>query len=145
MDCGGWVVEQDDGQAVAAAGIKMIFEDLLGAATDGSLTWETLRPGIEIARLHKDGEQGSASALLRYEAGARLARHEHTGFEHIFVLSGSQSDDAGEHRAGSLMIHGPGTLHAISSKNGCIVLALWERPGRFVALSSGQPVVSGGQ
>jgi len=138
MDCGGLNLGQDDGQVAAVAtGLRVIYEDVLGAATDGSLTWESLRPGIEIARLHKDGEEGSASALLRYEAGARLARHEHIGFELIYVLSGSQTDDAGEHRAGSLLIHGPGTTHAISSKNGCIVLAMWEKPVRFIVKVEG--------
>jgi hypothetical protein len=112
--------------------VRMIFSDLLAAATDGALRWETLRPGVEIARLCTT-EGGPSSALLRYAPGAKLARHEHVGFEHIFVLSGSQTDDSGEHHAGALLIHGPGTCHAIASKRGCIVLAVWERPVKFLA------------
>ncbi|HSI34880.1 MAG: cupin domain-containing protein [Phycisphaerae bacterium] len=115
----------------ATTPFKRIFSDLLAAATDGELDWQILRPGIEIARLCTS-EGGPTSALLRYAAGATLARHEHTGFEHIYVLSGSQADDSGEHRAGALLIHGPGTSHAISSRHGCIVLAIWEKPVNFL-------------
>jgi anti-sigma factor ChrR (cupin superfamily) len=115
----------------ASAIVKLIFADLLAAATDGALRWETLRPGVEIARLCTT-EGGPSSALLRYAPGAKLARHEHVGFEHIFVLAGSQTDDSGEHHAGALLIHGPGTSHAIASKRGCIVLAVWEKPVRFL-------------
>jgi anti-sigma factor ChrR (cupin superfamily) len=112
--------------------VRLIFADLLATAADGSLRWERLRPGVEIARLYATPDGGPTAALLRYAAGARLARHEHTGFEHIYVLCGSQVDDSGEHRAGALLIHGPGTSHTISSKHGCIVLAIWERPVRFL-------------
>lgn len=116
---------------VTSTGFRLSFDDLLAAATDGTLTWETLRPGIEIARLYVTPDGGPSAALLRYAPGARLARHEHVGFEQIYVLSGSQTDDSGEHRAGSLLIHGPGTTHAIHSTRGCIVLAMWEKPVRF--------------
>jgi anti-sigma factor ChrR (cupin superfamily) len=112
--------------------VKLIFADLLQAATDGSLRWERMREGIEIARLYATPDGGPSAALLRYTPGARLQRHEHTGFEHIFVLAGSQVDDSGEHHAGALLIHGPGTSHTISSKHGCVVLAVWERPVRFL-------------
>jgi hypothetical protein len=110
--------------------IKLIFGDLLAAATDSTLVWEKMREGIDIARLYAT-EGGPSAALLRYAPGARLQRHEHTGFEHIFVLAGSQVDDNGEHHAGALLIHGPGTSHTITSKHGCLVLAIWERPVRF--------------
>ena len=111
--------------------VRMIFPDLLAAATDGAVRWEPMREGIDIARLYTTPDGGPSAALLRYRPGARLARHVHTGFEHIYVLSGSQVDDSGEHRAGALLIHGPGTSHTIASKHGCVVLAIWERPVRF--------------
>lgn len=111
--------------------VKLIFGDLLAAATDSTLVWEKLRDGIDIARLYTTRDSGPSAALLRYSPGARLGRHEHTGFEHIFILAGSQIDDSGEHHAGALLIHGPGTHHSIFSKHGCLVLAIWERPVRF--------------
>jgi anti-sigma factor ChrR (cupin superfamily) len=111
--------------------VRLVFADLVAAATEGGVRWEAMREGIEIARLYTTPDGGPSAALLRYRAGARLARHVHTGYEHIYVLSGSQTDDNGEHRAGALLIHGPGTSHTIASRHGCVVLAIWERPVKF--------------
>src|SRR5438067_7513067 len=108
----------------------LIFPDLAARAADGSLEWEAFREGIEISRIyHTPG--GASAAFLRYAPGARLERHEHGGYEHIFILHGSQVDDLGEHRAGALLVHPPGTSHAITSRDGCIVLAVWEKPVTF--------------
>ena len=41
--------------------------------------------------------------ILRYQRGASVPRHKHLGFEHICVLSGSQTDHNGEHKAGTLV------------------------------------------
>jgi len=67
-------------------------------------------------------------ALLRYAPGASVPSHVHHGIEHIIVLEGSQRDEGGEHRAGSILVHGPTTRHSVSSETGCVVLAIWERP-----------------
>jgi anti-sigma factor ChrR (cupin superfamily) len=112
--------------------VRIIFGDLLEAATDTTLKWESLRDGIDIARIYRAEEGGSAAAILRYAPGARLERHEHTGYEHVFILAGSQVDDCGEHYAGALLVHGPGTSHTIWSKHGCLALVIWERPVRFL-------------
>lgn len=107
----------------------LIFKDLLNIAfRQDELTWEPFRPGVDIYRLYKDGEGGAAAALLRYQPGASVPRHDHTGFEHIFVLSGSQTDQNGEHKAGTLVINPPSTNHSVISQTGCIVLAIWEKP-----------------
>jgi anti-sigma factor ChrR (cupin superfamily) len=107
----------------------LIFRDLLTiAAQPDELSWEPFRPGVDIYRLYKDGETGSAAALLRYQPGASVPMHGHTGFEHIFVLSGSQTDQNGEHEAGTLVINPPSTKHSVISQAGCIVLAIWEKP-----------------
>jgi anti-sigma factor ChrR (cupin superfamily) len=107
----------------------LILKDLLNIAlTEDELFWEPFHPGVEIYRFYKDGESGSAAALLRYKPGASVPRHEHLGFEHIFVLSGSQTDHNGEHQAGTLVINPPGTNHSVISQAGCIVLAIWEKP-----------------
>ena len=60
--------------------------------------------------------------------GARVPLHRHPGYEHVFVLEGSQSDANGRYPAGSLLISPPGSSHAIVSEEGCIVLVVWERP-----------------
>jgi anti-sigma factor ChrR (cupin superfamily) len=107
----------------------LILKDLLNiAARQDELSWEPFRPGVDIYRLYKDGEEGAAAALLRYQPGASVPQHDHRGFEHIFVLSGSQSDQNGEHQAGTLVINPPSSHHTVISQVGCIVLAIWEKP-----------------
>lgn len=107
----------------------LILKDLLNIATQqNEVTWEPFRPGVDIYRLYKDGEQGAMAALLRYKPGASIPMHAHTGFEHIFVLSGSQTDHNGEHQTGTLVINPPNTHHSVISPEGCIVLAIWEKP-----------------
>jgi anti-sigma factor ChrR (cupin superfamily) len=92
------------------------------------LAWEFFRPGVEIHRLYGDGKQGPAAALLRYEPGAQVPPHTHTGYEHIIVLAGAQSDQHGTNAAGTLVINAPGSGHQVASETGCIVLIIWEKP-----------------
>lgn len=109
-----------------------IVKNLFSLPDLAGVKWEKFRKGIDIFRLHvTDG--ASSSALLRYAPGATLDRHLHGGWEHILVLSGSQIDDAGLHPVGALIIHSPGSSHAIESPQGCIVLAIWERPVKFLS------------
>ena len=96
------------------------------------LTWKPFQPGADIHRLYGDGETGPTAALLRFAPGGRVALHEHTGFEHIFVLSGSQVDENSRAETGMLIINPPGTSHSILSENGCIVLAIYEKPVKFL-------------
>ena len=97
------------------------------------LPWKPFQPGVEIYRLYEDGDKGPTAALLRFQPGGRVPLHEHTGYEHIFVLSGSQVDENSEAVTGSLIINPPGTSHSILSATGCIVLAIYEKPVKFLA------------
>jgi anti-sigma factor ChrR (cupin superfamily) len=92
-----------------------------------TLPWQPFRPGVEIHRLYGDGT-GPSAALLRYQPGAQVPHHTHTGYEHIFVLAGSQRDRHQTYAAGSLVINSPGTDHAVASDEGCLVLIIWEKP-----------------
>ncbi|MEM9535994.1 MAG: cupin domain-containing protein [Cyanobacteria bacterium P01_E01_bin.45] len=107
---------------------QMRWENLLtiGDLVD-DIPWQPFRPGVEIHYLYKD-ESGAACALLRYQPGATVPLHKHGGYEHIFVLSGSQTDEHATHRAGSFTINPPDTTHSVASEDGCIVLIIWERP-----------------
>ena len=106
-----------------------VLTNLLTLADNSSqLTWQPFRPGVEIHRLYGDGQQGPAAALLRYEPGASVPEHTHQGYEHIFVLSGSQRDQQGVYPTGSLVINPPGSGHAVVSDQGCMVLIIWEKP-----------------
>jgi anti-sigma factor ChrR (cupin superfamily) len=104
----------------------LVLHELFSEHALATRTWEPFRKGIEIHWIYRQPNAASA-ALLRYAPGASLERHDHAGFEHILVLRGSQSDDNGEYRRGSLLINAPGTSHAVHSAEGCVVLAIWEK------------------
>jgi anti-sigma factor ChrR (cupin superfamily) len=96
------------------------------------LRWEPFETGVEIYRLYGDGKTGPTAALLRFGPGGRVPVHEHTGYEHIFMLAGSQVDENSRAETGSLIINPPGTSHGVLSENGCIVLAIYEKPVKFL-------------
>ncbi len=98
------------------------------ATWQDQIPWQPFREGISIHQLYSDGKTGASAALLRYDRGAKVPLHEHQGYEHIFVLEGYQGDDQGEYGKGSLVINPPGTRHEVISKDGCIVLIIWEKP-----------------
>ena len=101
------------------------------------MAWQPFHPGVDIHWLYREDDQGHSAALIRFQPGAVVPLHEHRGYEHIFILSGSQSDGDGCLRAGSLMVHTPGTRHSIVSEEGCLVLAIYEKPAQFVVDQTG--------
>ena len=54
--------------------------------------WQAFRPGVTAHWLYNQGGGGPAAVLLRYEPGARVALHEHVGYEHLYVIEGDQYD-----------------------------------------------------
>ena len=108
------------------------FAELLqSAAHPERLDWQRLRPGVEFHALYGQPGQGPAAALLRYAPGASVPLHEHGGIEHILVLEGSQRDASGQYGAGTLLVSPPGSRHAVTSDEGCLVLAIWAGPLDF--------------
>lgn len=111
---------------------SIALSGLIGRKDWSDIAWEFFRPGVRIHWLYRTVEDGPAAALLRYDASAVVPLHEHLGWEHIFVLSGVQSDGTTSYAEGALMISAPGTQHAIKSEEGCVVLAIWSRPVRIL-------------
>jgi anti-sigma factor ChrR (cupin superfamily) len=102
------------------------------AARADSLPWQPFRPGVERHILYgSDGADAPMAALLRYAPGAHVPPHEHVDHEHIFVLAGAQEDERGRYEAGTAVINPPGSRHNVKSDEGCLVLAVWNRPVRF--------------
>lgn len=97
--------------------------------------WAPFRDGVDACWLHQSDGTTGASALLRYQPGARVPLHEHPDVEHILVLSGSQADDRRVYEAGDVAIQPPGSRHAVASADGCVVLAIWARPVQMVDAS----------
>jgi len=94
--------------------------------------WRPFREGVEIHRLYGDGKSGPAAALIRFQPHGQIPSHEHVGYEHIIVLVGAQEDEKGRAHAGTLIINPPGSKHSVRSETGCVVLAIYEKPVRFV-------------
>jgi anti-sigma factor ChrR (cupin superfamily) len=97
--------------------------------------WLAYKEGVDIFRLYGDGISGPTAALLRYHKGGEVPAHVHMGYEHILMLAGSQEDEHGIYNSGTLMINPPGTKHTVRSPAGCIVLAIYEKPVRFLDAS----------
>jgi anti-sigma factor ChrR (cupin superfamily) len=102
------------------------------AAREHEIAWEPYKKGVDIFRLYGDGITGPTAALIRYGEHGEVPMHEHDGYEHILILSGSQQDEHGIFKAGTLVINPPGTRHKVHSDAGCIVLAIYEKPVRFL-------------
>lgn len=94
--------------------------------------WEVLQPGVRVSYFYQDKDSGMSAALLHYAPNARVPRHEHLGFEHILILHGSQQDEHGVYKKGSLLIHHKGTQHDVYSADGCLAYAVWQKPVSFV-------------
>ena len=102
------------------------------AAQKDQIAWEPYKKGVDIFRLYGDGVTGPTAALLRYREHGEVPLHEHVGYEHILILSGSQRDESGIYPEGTFVINPPGTRHQVYSDAGCIVLAIYEKPVEFV-------------
>jgi anti-sigma factor ChrR (cupin superfamily) len=109
----------------------VILPDLLRRVWADQIVWSPFRDGVEIHEVYSH-PGGPAAALLRYAPGAVVPLHEHSGHEHILVLTGSQVDGRGEHLAGTLVVNLPGTRHTVTSPRGCVVYVVWARPVVFV-------------
>ena len=107
------------------------------ADDQNGLAWAPFHPGVDIHWLYREDDQGHSAALIRFQPGASVPMHEHRGYEHIYILRGSQSDGNGRLSAGSLMVHLPGTRHSIASEEGCLVLAIYEKPAQFILGNGG--------
>jgi len=121
-------VEPDPAPTYARMELKDLFQI---AENANAIPWQTFHDGVDIYRLYGDGASGPTAALIRYRAAGKIPMHEHQGYEHILVLSGSQRDQNGTAIAGTLTINAPGTRHSIVSDAGCMVLAIYEKPVKF--------------
>lgn len=112
---------------------NLVWKNLLRSDFESAeFAWQDFRAGVDIIFLYGDAAQGCSCALLRYQPGAEIPRHLHVGMEFLLVLRGSQSDERGHYEEGSFLINPASSSHAIISEQGCVVLAVWERPVRFV-------------
>ncbi len=88
--------------------------------------------GIDIKILFQDEARGLMTALFRWQPGTRLPMHEHVDIEQSYVLEGSLCDAEGEARAGQFAWRPAGSTHDAWSPNGCLILATFQKPNRFL-------------
>lgn len=97
--------------------------------------WQVLRPGVQLLRLFGRGEGGASAALIRYQPGAAVPEHTHRGHECVVVLSGAQADAGGRYEARSVVVHPPGSRHAVESEPGCLAPVFWEERIEFTGMN----------
>lgn len=103
------------------------------------LPWQPTRfAGIEMKILLQDEESGLLTALFRWAPGARLPLHEHVAIEQSFVLEGSFRDEQGVCRAGDYVWRPAGSRHEAWSEEGCLLLAFFLKPNRFLDAEGGR-------
>lgn len=91
------------------------------------LEWQPLNEpgvtGIFVKVLRFDEQTHRApTILLKFEAGATYPAHNHPGGEEVFVLEGDIKLGKDHLFAGDYLYTPPDGKHAVSSKNGCVVL-----------------------
>jgi anti-sigma factor ChrR (cupin superfamily) len=111
--------------------LHILFPNLLNMDYE-TLDWKPFHGGITIFPLYKSSDTEASAALLKYIPGAAAPEHIHQGYEHILVLEGSQEDATAVYEKGAFVINKPHTQHWVRSKNGCVVLAIWEKPVKFI-------------
>lgn len=104
----------------------------LNPPDEASLTWEPFRDGVEASWLYRNGADGPAAAFLRYRPGARVPLHRHRGYEHVYILRGSQTDRQGRLGPGSFIVNPPGSQHDVVSEDGCLALLVWQIPVEII-------------
>jgi anti-sigma factor ChrR (cupin superfamily) len=97
-----------------------------------TIPWQPFKDGFEIHRLYGDGITGPTAALLRCRESGTLPLHQHLGYEHILLLTGSERDQNGVASTGTLTINPPGSSHRVASDEGSIVLAIWQAPVKIL-------------
>ena len=99
-----------------------------------SESWKPFKPKIDAIWIIQATEDSKfASALLRFEAGAGVPAHLHSGNETVYCVSGSFSDERGVYEAGQFRLNAKESTHtSVFSEKGCVVLMTWEQMPQFI-------------
>jgi anti-sigma factor ChrR (cupin superfamily) len=94
--------------------------------TLSDVAWVEARPGVRLKNVWQDPNAERLASLARFEPGAVLPLHRHVGDELIFVIEGSNADEAGEVASGNMSYRPNGCTHTVTTKNGATSLnILW--------------------
>ncbi|UJF20828.1 cupin domain-containing protein [Shewanella sp. OMA3-2] len=92
------------------------------------------RPNVDYKMLSRDPANGACSILMRYPAGWSRSGAEHiTADEEFYVLHGSiEMDDHVYYEDCYAFLPAGWTRHKISSKDGCVILAFYNREPNLI-------------
>ena len=97
-----------------------------------SMAWEKTKfPGIDMKMLYNDPVSGFSTWLFRFEPGARVPPHEHTGLEQTWVIEGRFTDHEGEALPGGFVLRPTGSRHSAYAPDGGIILSFFTGPNKF--------------
>lgn len=89
------------------------------------------RKGVSVHWLYtadETGPEGAEACIARYAPGAHSNLHEHLGFELMFILEGELHNDNGDvYGPGTLIVERPGSIHRLTSPDGCTFLIVREK------------------
>jgi anti-sigma factor ChrR (cupin superfamily) len=102
------------------------------------------QPGVQRLMLDRlGGEHARATSLVRYAPRSTFPPHAHPGGEEILVLSGTFSDESGDHGPGCYLRNPPGSSHRPASAEGALIFVkLWQMSAadtRTVRVDTRQP------
>ena len=107
---------------ISPINLNMNFEQRVVINTNDQEWLPSPKPGVSRKPLaREEAEQGHATSIVKYNAGASFSEHDHPLGEEIFVLEGTFSDQTGDHPAGTYIRNPKGFVHAPYSKNGCVL------------------------
>ena len=118
---------------MAYADQKIHENTAISQLTDGSssyvagdqLDWTEAKPGVHVRWLYRSPGDDKRTGVVRLEAGARTAPHEHPDLEQIYVLSGAFHDGKRLLSTGDHCVRPPGAVHSAFSEHGAVVLVIY--------------------
>jgi anti-sigma factor ChrR (cupin superfamily) len=101
-----------------------LFHPAFYALRVGDRKWQPHPvPGVSISMLHMDDVTRKFSCLVRCEPGVAYPLHRHAVGEEIFILEGDLIADGVTYLAGDYLYSAADSIHAPSTKDGCMFLA----------------------
>lgn len=88
-----------------------------------TLEWASYGPG-RAKMLWEDKPTERRLLMVQFPAGAKLPLHRHFGEELVYLIEGSNYDEAGVLETGNLSYRPNGCVHTVSTKNGFTALSL---------------------
>ncbi|HCV27547.1 MAG TPA: cupin domain-containing protein [Dehalococcoidia bacterium] len=88
------------------------------------MPWTESTPVIRRRPLWSDEKTSRNAQIIEFLPGSGMPMHRHVGFELMYVIEGSLTDQFATLRPGNISYRPNGCVHAATSPNGAIVLAI---------------------